>query len=402
MCVQLLIQYDIMKGKNIIISSLASCAILLASCNGGNSASSDTKFNPKERKSKFATDVEREAAIAQKRSELQIDIQTLLYTNDVKLSILPPAINTEDITENIVEQIALKMLEVTSQNGIGGINNVPGFALAASLNQTGREVTGTAPQMMAVQYTITYKVINTTSGDVYATVSQDIHGAGRSFEEATQNAVNDIKNGNDIQQMLKDGSEKIIAWYNNNLQTFKNQVEKAEGQQDYALALAYVETVPEKATEAFAYATSKQPALLSKFLHKIASAELNEMQTAITAANGEYSPEIGYHLSMIPTDAPEHKQAQALLDKYEKQVISKQTQEAEREAEASKRAHEKELMLIKADVKKAKYESEAIQKQNKDLMYAYQGFWGALGRRIIGGIDAVGDAKSDAAVDKDW
>ena len=34
-------------------------------------------------------------------------------------------------------------------------------------------------------------------------------------------------------------------------------------------------------------------------------------------------------------------------------------------------------------------------------MYAYQGFWGALGRRIIGGIDAVGDAKSDAAVDKD-
>lgn len=369
------------------VAALAS-VLMFASCDGGNSSAPNgqgTKFQPKERESSFASDSERKAAIDQMKKELSMNPQTMIYSRDVKLSVIPPKVQGDDITQDLAEVIASRMMEVACANGIGGLNNVPGFALSADFAQTGKETTGTAPQKMLMKYAVTYKVVNMASGDVYGTCSQDIVGAGRSFEEANKNAVQDMQNSTQLQAMLKEASEKIIAWYNENLQTFKNQVETAESKQDYALALAYVEAVPEKAAEAFKYATEKQPGLSNKFMKKVAAQELKEMQRAIASSNGEFSPEVMSHYLLIPSDASEFSEAKNLLDKYNASIASKQKSDAER-------AQQMELAKIEAEVKKAKYESEAIKRQNREMDYYRDGFWGSLGKKLMGGIHAIGDA----------
>lgn len=382
-----------------IISAFCCCMLFtLVSCNNGNS-NGGTKFQPKERESKFASDAEREAAIAQKRNDMYLNAETLLLAHDVKMSVIPPAPQGDEITQDIAEQIAFKMLEITCANGIGGLNNSPIFAFTAKMQQTGREATGTAPQKMIVQYSITYTVMNMLTGDVYATASQDVIGVGSSFEEANSNVAQSIVNATQVQQMLATASDKIIAWFNDNLQTFKNQVEKAEVQQDYALALAYVETVPEKAQDAFAYATEKQQTLLPKFMHKIATQELAAMQAAITAANGVYTPEVAAHLSLIPVDAPEHKQAKALYEKFEKQIDARAKSDEEKRIAAEQREHEHKLAQMNAEIKKAKYEADAVKKQNREMDYYRDGFWGSLGKRIMGGIDYATDVVSEAMED---
>lgn len=376
--------------KNIIGIASIGVLAMLASCDGGSTPTNNqgTKFQPKKRESSFSSDADRQAAIDQKKKELSLNAQTILYSRDVKLSVIPPKVQGEDISQELAEAIASKMLELTCANGIGGLNNVPGFALTADFAQTGKEATGTAPQKMLTNYTVTYKVMNMTSGDVYGACTQEIIGAGRSFEEANQNAVQNMKNTDQIQSMLKESSEKIIAWYNENLQTFKNQVESAEGKQDYALALAYVESVPEKATAAFQYATEKQPGLFNKFRKKVAAQEMKEMQSAIVASNGEFSAEVMAHFMLIPSDAAEYAQAKALIDKYSESVQAKQKSDADR-------VQQMEMAKIDAEVKKAKYESDAIKRQNREMDYCRDGFFGALGKRLMSGIDAVSDAISD-------
>ena len=72
-----------------------SVLLLAVSCNfsGNNKTSGGVKFAPKERESKF-TDEERAEAIAKKRAELasmDLDIESLVFENNIKLTVRPPA-----------------------------------------------------------------------------------------------------------------------------------------------------------------------------------------------------------------------------------------------------------------------------------------------------------------------
>ena len=381
---------------NIIGLALMSVAIM--SC--GGQQKQGTKFAPKERTSTL-TDSEREAAINQKRAELNIDLGEQLNSHGVKFSILQPVAQGEDITPDIAQRIAVKMLEIASQNGISGLGSAPGFVLGCEIAQTGRAATGTAPQKMTVQYTLTFKVANTSTGDVYATATQDVTGVGNSFPEANQNAANNIKNSPELQKMLQTASARIIDWYNQNVQTLKNQISAAEGAGDYDFALALVEAVPQQATAAFNYASSKQPELIKKMQNKHAAESLSALRAAIAETNGNFSPKVAACLQMIPEGSSEANEAQKLYAAYEKKMTEKAAADNKQKELEEQRTHEKELAAIEADKMKCKYEQMANAKaMEKAMRYdsdqKNKGFWAKLGDRVLGGIDFLGDKVSDS------
>lgn len=390
-------------NKTLIAICLAG-GLVLSSC-GGSTESGAKKFAPQDRTTSTLSDDEREAAIKAKKAELSVDVYAMMNGNDVKLSVLPPA-PAGDITEDLSERIAVKMLQAIAANGIGGVNTVPGFALAASIAPGERKVTSTAPQKMVTTYTLSYKVMNMVTGDVYAASEEEITGVGGSFEAATRNAVNSIKNTPAMKKMLAEGSEKIITWFNENLATFKSQVDAAYGREDYALALSLIESVPQKATEAFEYAQSRHEDILNKFQTKVAAEELTAMKQAMASSPGELSAEVYAHMQMLPKNSPEFKEAQKMLAGYEEGVFKAQAEKEQREiakAEAdAARAHETELATIEAERLKVKYQAKASEQAMRQHMREQddknRGFWGNLGARIIGAIDKSSD-KADAAED---
>ena len=391
--------------KAIFIICVAIMTIAVTGCNENKG----TKFAPKERESKISDD-ERASRIAQKRVSLNT-IEGQLYNHGVKFSILEPKTLGNDITPEIAQMIGVKMLQIASQNGISGVGTAPGFVLGTEIMQTGRAATGTAPQKMTVQYTLTFKVMNTATGDVYATATQDVVGVGNSFAEANINAVKNIKNTSAMQQMLATASDRIIDWYNNNVDALKTQVEGAVGKGDYSLALAIVESVPEQAKAAFEWASQRQPDLYTQWTHKVASDNLSALQSAIATANDDFDPAIGGYFKLIPADAPEFAKAQELYNAYQEKVKVRRADleaRAERDAaaqrewdmEKAKMDHETELVQIEADKMKCKYESQANAVAMEKAMRAesdakHKSFWGKLGDRIIGGIDFVGDKIGD-------
>lgn len=364
-----------MKALQNILSIVL--AALIVSCSnigaGTESASAPTngkkKFAPKERVSSL-TDSEREAAIAAKKAGLEgLSIDTLLNNRGITFSIVQPNLQGEDITQDISDRIAMKLLQIACQNGISGLGINPTFVFGTEIMQTGRAVTGTAPQKMTVQYELTFKVLNVVTGDVYATATQSVIGVGNSFVEANQNFVREIKNSNEVQKMLQTASNRIIDWYNNNVNTLKNQIETAAGKSEYELALALAMSVPEQATEAFEYASGRLEDLTQKVMHKRATDLLGEMTSVISTAGDDFDPAVGAYFKLIPVDAPEYAKAQTLYDNYIAKCNARRKvleEKAERDEKAAreleqlkmKYAHETELAELETRKITAKYEAD--------------------------------------------
>lgn len=370
---------------NIIGIALMGCFIL--SCSGGQKKTKG--FNPEERTSSLSIE-ERNERLSAKRAELGFDLDSLIASHGVKLSIVMPKVQG-DITEAVSENIAIKMLQMASQNGMSGLGSNPNFVLGAEITQTGRAATGTAPQKMTVQYEFTFKVMNALTGDIFGTSMQEVQGVGNSFEEANLNAVKEIKNTPQIQKFLQAANDRILKWYNENLQVIKNQIEKAEGQGEYELALALLNSIPEQSTS-YKYVAEKQDALLKGMLHKRAADMLAEMESVLASSGDEFNPAVGAYFSLIPTDCPEHKTAQTMYAEYEKKCHARRATleaKAERDEQAERELqklqmlydHEEALAQKEVDKVKAKYEAQAAGKQKS------KGFWGGLGDRILGGID---------------
>ena len=378
------------------IIGIALMAVAIMSC-GGKTKSEGTKFAPKERTSSL-TDSERKAAIAQKKAELLggLNLDTLLYSHGVKFSIVQPKLQGEDITQDIADRLVMKMLQMACQNGISGLGTNPSFVLGTEIAQTGRATTGTAPQKMTVQYQLTFKVMNAVTGDVYATATQDVMGVGSSFVEANQNFVKEIRNTPEIQKMLHTASDRIVKWYDENIQVVKNQVEKAEGEGNYALALSILNSIPEQSTTAYKYVAEKQDALLKGMLHKQAADMLAEMEAILASSGDDFNPAVGAYLALIPTDCPEHKIAQQQYAEYEKKCHARRDAleaKAERDEQAARELeklkmlydHQQELANIEADKIKAKYEAQAAAAASKKS----GGLFGSIGDAISGTFDRV-------------
>jgi hypothetical protein len=365
------------------------------------------------------SDYERKAAIAQKKTELLggLNLDTLLYSHGVKFSIVQPKVQGEDITQDIADRISMKLLQMACQNGISGLGENPKLVFGTEIAQTGRAATGTAPQKMTVQYQLTYKVMNAVTGDVYATATQDVMGVGSSFVEANQNFVKEIKNTPEIQKMLQTASERIIDWYNKNVQTVKNEIETAAGKGDYDLALALASSVPQQATAAYQYASSKMGELTKGLMHKKAADMLGEMTAAVASADDDFDPSIGAYLKLIPTVAPEHAKAQELYKTYNQkckerrdalEAKAERDEQAAREFEKFKmmQDHETELAEIEADKIKSKYASLASAKAAEAKAKASRrsgGLFGSIGDAISGTFDRVfkvADVAGALATDK--
>lgn len=351
-----------MKTQVLIIMTAALC---LLSCGNNqnssqsNSGSSVVKFAPKERTSSL-TDAERQAAIAQKQQETEVNIETLISPHSLRLTVLPPAI-TDDITDAVCEQIIMQLLRITSANGISGVNGSSPIAFALAMNPVERRVTGTVPQKMLISYDATYYILNMQTWDVYASYATQVTGVGDSFELATSSAVRELKNSSEIQQMIAQAEVNVVTWFENNIQALQNRVTQACSSQNYAAALAVLNSVPEQAINCHKWASEQVTIVIDQLKKQVAHIELAALKDAIAMAMSEYNPAVGAHLAMLPLGTPEAQEGAQLYAQYMQQI----DQERLRKIDLEER---KRLEAIELQKLQMQYEHEATVKEMEAKM----------------------------------
>ena len=346
-----------MKTQVLIIMTAVLC---LLSCGNhqnssqSNNGSSVVKFAPKERTSSL-TDAERQAAIAQKQQETEVNIETLISPHSLRLTVLPPAI-TDDITDAVCEQIIMQLLRITSANGISGVNGSSPMAFALAMNPVERKVTGTVPQKMLISYDATYYILNMQTWDVYASYATQVTGVGDSFELATSSAVRELKNSSEIQQMIAQAEVNVVTWFENNMHTLQNRVTQACSSQNYAAALAVLNAVPEQAINCHKWASEQVPFVIDQLKKQVAHVELAALKDAIAMAMSEYNPAVGAHLAMLPLGTPEAEEGTRLYAQYMQQIDKERLRKID--LEERKRLEALELQKLQMQ-----YEHEATMKE---------------------------------------
>lgn len=346
-----------MKTQVLIIMTAVLC---LLSCGNNqnssqsNNGSSVVKFAPKERTSSL-TDAERQAAIAQKQQETEVNIETLISPHSLRLTVLPPAI-TDDITDAVCEQIIMQLLRITSANGISGVNGSSPMAFALAMNPVERKVTGTVPQKMLISYDATYYILNMQTWDVYASYATQVTGVGDSFELATSSAVRELKNSSEIQQMIAQAEVNVVTWFENNIHTLQNRVTQACSNQNYAAALAVLNAVPEQAINCHKWASEQVTIVIDQLKKQVANIELAALKDAIAMAMSEYNPAVGAHLAMLPLGTPEAQEGAQLYAQYMQQIDKERLRKID--LEERKRLEALELQKLQMQ-----YEHEATMKE---------------------------------------
>lgn len=325
---------------------------LLASC-GGNQNSNGKKFNPSEKQSSMS-DAERAEAIAAKKAALGFDLDSLLTFDGVKFSVLPPK-SSNDFPAKAAEKLYNKIIAIAGQNGVGGIATNPVLGLATSIDVLEHEMTSTAPQKAVIKYEVTLYCGNFITNEIYASASTTVTGVGSDFGQAGSSAINELKSTPAFAEMFRKASTNAIKWYDN-VGNLTMVIDKAVSEQNYALAMAFLSSVPVQATAGHKYAETKNTEVCNLFFQSKANQLMSQMQSAIAESPEIYNPKAGALFSLIPHNSKVYPEALKAFEAYTKKLDMDRRDliDRERAVEDRKAANAQMLAMEELQVQKVK------------------------------------------------
>lgn len=304
-----------MKFTYILATLLATAIITSCGSDGGQKG---TKFAPAEKQSSM-TETERADAIAQKRAALNVNIDSVLNLTGVKFSVMPPATGN-GISQAASERLATRIINISARNGIGGLAVNPVLGVVSKADRVESSVTNTTPQKSVVKYELTLYCGNFVSNDIYGSATVSLTGVGSDLETATLQAFSELKDTPALKELFRKAAESAMAWYNNE-SNISMIVDQAVSEQNYALAMALLSSVPAQSST-HEYAAGRNAEVSNLFFQAKADELYSNMKAAIAASNGEYNPAAGAYYSLIPHNARIWPEADKDFNEYCKTLNS--------------------------------------------------------------------------------
>ncbi len=305
-----------MKKKAFVGLAVLSIAVvcLCIGCNSNvNQQQQGVVYQPQPKQSTM-TDEQRQSAIAKQRAALNGYLDSINYWNAVKLTIMVPKV-TKNFTQQSAEVLASRMLQITAANGIAGYGGDPAFVFATLITPMQRGITSTVPAKKYTNYEVNFYVANIVTGDVFGSLSQEVMGVGDSDELACLNAMQSIQNNDEIKDLLRQSSEKIVNWFETNKASVVAKVNEYIQIGEYGKAYAYLQSIPEAAISCFAFAQENVDEVYARYREQQSMAYYYAMIDAM-AVEGQYNPMAGAYMKLIPVNAQIYSTAAEAFSNY--------------------------------------------------------------------------------------
>lgn len=360
--------------KKLLYLLLLATAVSCGGNNGkGNKANQGVVFAPKQQ----------ETAVVTKGPAARQTDPILSFVGQVKLMIMVPS----ELDNRSASLLWNKMVAMTSINGVGSIGGSPAFILVPLMTEVDHDVTATVPAKHKVKYDLNIYVANTTTGEVYASAQKDLLGVGDSKELAFSNALGSINpSDNQYQEMLKTAQDRILAFYNQNGDRLIKEAEGYLAVNDYAAAMAILNSIPMACESAYDKALDIKNKVLDAYFQNEQAAVISSMKAALAAPRDDkngYSSMFLQLYSMIPGNSKVKKEADALyaeytasLDAIAKQNMQEELRDYERAQKQLDREQEMKLVEMKASAEQEKMDKEyelAMLKEKTAADIAIQG-----------------------------
>ncbi len=156
------------------------------------------------------------------------------------------------VPQGAQEMLLGKMRQMIGLNGLSAMDDAPLFVMNPELMIISSDVTSTTPAMYTYNMEVVFNLADRYSGNVYATATQALKGAGNTETAAYNSAFKQIdpRNGK-YKVMLEKGKEAIIEYYNTQCDLVISRANSLAAQKNYTNALGLLNSVPPVCRECF-------------------------------------------------------------------------------------------------------------------------------------------------------
>lgn len=238
----------------------------------------------------------------------------------IPLSIVPS--EQEGISPAVQNAMKDKLMQIVAANGLGNSETLSRFVITSSISETSKDFVAGPPKQVSVLYDFTLYIVDNIDHNVFSTASFDVRAIDYSEEKAMLRALRQFRVKNSgISSFVKVGKEKIVNYYNSQIDNIINKARLCASQRNYEEAFYLLVSVPEACPAAYTKAINVGNEINRKWIDYQGEKLLSAAKAAWAAEqNSTGATKAGEYLSQIDPEAACRPQAEALYNEIKSKV----------------------------------------------------------------------------------
>lgn len=235
----------------------------------------------------------------------------------------------ENIPDHAQRFLESRLLQVASENGLGGEGVASRFALTAKVEAVTKDITHTAPAMQVYNFEVYLYIVDNIDRIVLSSTSMSTKGAGSTKNKAYINGLKKINLNNEkLKDFLESGKKKIISYYNSKCDVIIARADALAAQNKFKHAIYTLASIPEVCQECYLKSLNAIASIYQEYIDHECSSYLN-IANALFAANPNSTgaEEAVGMISLLDPDSECFGNAAELISKIEKKMRSDEDRE---------------------------------------------------------------------------
>ena len=286
-----------------------------------------------------------------------------------------------------------KLTQMATKNGVAGKSLDQRFVITANIVEMSRDITATTPAMIALTIAPTIYIGDAISGELYASCElPTVKGVGENETKAYVSAVKGINvNNPQIAECIQTGKERIIAYYNSQIDFIIAEADALTKSGKYDEAMFKLAAVPNVCKDAYTKAMGKMGNIYQQKIDKEGNQLYNEAYAQWNAVKSDESAQKAVNLlaqiDPLSSAAPKGQslvdsigEYYAKLDQREWDFMMKQYNDEQKYKNRQLGyEHEENMAQIKSEEAASKAALEAVKETvaltNNRVEYYYVGWY---------------------------
>lgn len=247
----------------------------------------------------------------------------------------------EGLTANNAKLLENRLGTIISQNGMLSADGSR-FILTMNWNVLEKEVVGSGPTVVVYKLEVGLFLGDGMTGTKYASTTMTLKGAGNDEAKAVMKAMNGINaHKAEIGQLVKQGTERIIQYYESNKSQILTSVKAMMDQKNYEEALWTLSQIPQEVS----YYAEAQDMMVKAYRAQVNNDAAKQLQRAralwAASPSRENAEAVMALVGDIDPSSSSYAGAQALMKEVKGRV--KGLDDADRAEEMRQNAHERSM-----------------------------------------------------------
>lgn len=209
---------------------------------------------------------------------------------------------------------------MVSKNGVGCSDNQR-FIITANVNELTRDITATAPPMIAITLEVTFYIGDGINGTLFASQSITGKGVGETEDKAYINALKAIRTLDaEFNSFITKGKKKIIEYYNYNIDKIMSEAVAMKEAGNFDEAISLLMSVP-NVSDVYIKAMNLCTALYKERADNEAAKLLNKAKTIWSSGmNLQSAKEAAAVLANIDPNSSSFNESEQLRSQIEDKI----------------------------------------------------------------------------------